>query len=160
MNNIEVQIEIQQGQNIKYEIDHKTNKLVCDRVLHGPFRYPFNYGYIINTLGGDGDPLDAIVISKYSFYPTCYINCKIIGALITNDEKGNDEKIILVPIESIDPSTSNITELNHLDEHTLEEIKYFFEHYKDLEPNKFINVDKFIDSKEAFDLYNKYKLTH
>ena len=87
---VRVQIEISQGSNVKYEIDHKTNELVCDRFLHGPFAYPFNYGYICGTLGGDGDPLDAVVICNRSLVPSCYIKCKIIGALVTVDEKGRD----------------------------------------------------------------------
>ena len=73
---VKVQIEIPQGQNVKYEIDHETNELVCDRFLHGPFAYPFNYGYITHTLGGDGDPLDAVVICNRMLIPTCIVNCK------------------------------------------------------------------------------------
>ena len=76
---VTVQIEIGIGQTVKYEIDHKTNKIICDRFLYGPFTYPFNYGYIVNTLGGDGDPLDAVVICKPSLQAGCFINCKIIS---------------------------------------------------------------------------------
>ena len=90
MNTVDVQIEIPSGQSVKYEIDHNTHQLKCDRFLHVPFAYPFNYGYILNTLGGDGDPLDAVVICKPSLFPTCLIKCRIIGALITSDENGKD----------------------------------------------------------------------
>jgi inorganic pyrophosphatase len=150
---VKVQIEISQGSNIKYEIDHETHELVCDRFLHGPFSYPFNYGFIVNTLGGDGDPLDAVVVCNRPLLPTCLIKCKIIGALITQDEKGRDEKIILVPDEKIDPYSKSINSYKDLDHHTLDEIKYFFTHYKDLEENKFINVDNFIGCEEATNIY-------
>ena len=152
---VKVQIEIPQGQNVKYEIDHETNELVCDRFLHGPFAYPFNYGYITHTLGGDGDPLDAVVICDRSLLPTCTIRCKIIGALITNDEKGKDEKIILVPNDNIDPYNKKINNITDLDDHTLDEIKYFFTHYKDLEQGKFINVEEFVSVDVAYEIYNK-----
>ncbi len=151
---VQVQIEIPYGHNVKYEIDHKTHQLICDRFLHGPFAYPFNYGYIVNTLGGDGDPLDAVVICKRTLLPTCLINCKIIGALITEDENGRDEKILLVPDDKVDPYNKKIKSYLDLDTHTLDEIKYFFEHYKDLEPGKFIKVDKFVDFPEANNIYD------
>jgi inorganic pyrophosphatase len=150
---VKVQIEISQGSNVKYEIDHETHELVCDRFLHGPFAYPFNYGFIVNTLGGDGDPLDAVVVCNRPLLPTCLIKCKIIGALITNDEKGRDEKIILVPDDKIDPYNKTINSYTDLDPHTLDEIKYFFTHYKDLEENKFINVEYFIGHEDATKIY-------
>jgi inorganic pyrophosphatase len=150
---VQVQIEIPFGQNVKYEIEHHSGNLICDRFLHGPFAYPFNYGYILNTLGGDGDPLDAVVICKRTLLPTCLINCKIIGALITSDENGKDEKILLVPDEKVDPYNKDISNYTDLDSHTLDEIKYFFTHYKDLEKGKFINVNEFVDSNKAYDIY-------
>ncbi len=151
---VPVQIEIPYGNNVKYEIDHKTGQLICDRFLHGPFAYPFNYGYISHTLGGDGDPLDAVVICKRTLLPTCIINCKIIGALITTDENGRDEKILLVPSDKVDPYNKHIENYTDLDSHTLDEIKYFFEHYKDMETGKFIKVESFVDKVEAIKLYN------
>ena len=152
---VSVQIEIPYGNNVKYEIDHKTGLLFCDRFLHGPFAYPFNYGYIFHTLGGDGDPLDAVVICKRTLLPTCIINCKIIGALITEDENGRDEKILLVPSDKVDPYNKQINNYTDLDSHTLDEIKYFFEHYKDMETGKFIKVDSFVDKVEANKLYEQ-----
>ena len=152
---VTVQIEIPSGQNVKYEIDHITNELRCDRFLHGPYMYPFNYGYIIDTLSLDGDPLDAVVICNRSLLPTCFIDCKIIGALMTIDEKGQDEKILLVPSEKIDPYNKNINNYKDLDQHTLDEIKYFFEHYKDMEKDKFINVGEFVNNTEADEIYKR-----
>jgi inorganic pyrophosphatase len=154
-NIVDVQIEIAYGQSVKYEINHETHELRVDRFLHGPFAYPFNYGYIINTLGGDGDPLDAVVICKQSLIPTAYIKCRIIGALITSDENGPDEKILLVPDIKIDPYNKNINTYLDIDEHTLDEIKYFFEHYKDLEKNKFTKIGKFVSADEAIQIYVK-----
>ena len=152
---VSVQIEIPSGQNVKYEIDHLTNQLRCDRFLHGPYMYPFNYGFIHHTLSLDGDPLDAVVICNRSLLPTCFIDCKIIGALLTEDEKGQDEKILLVPSEKIDPYNKNINNYTDLDQHTIDEIKYFFVHYKDMERGKFIKVGGFVNSDEAIDIYKK-----
>jgi inorganic pyrophosphatase len=148
-----VQIEIGSGQNVKYEVDHQTHRILCDRFLHGPFVYPFNYGYITHTMGGDGDPLDVVVLCEPSLHPTCFITCRIIGALITRDEKGRDEKILAVPIASIDPSQQGIQEYTDLDKNTLGKIKYFFQHYKDMEPNKFVVVEDFVSSEEAYRIY-------
>ena len=152
---VKVQIEIPKGHNVKYEIDHLTHELICDRFLHGPFAYPFNYGFIINTLGGDGDPLDAVVICDRSLLPTCTIKCKIIGALITNDEKGQDEKIILVPDDKIDPHNKTINNISDLEKYTLDEIKYFFTHYKDLEEGKYINVQDFVSADKGIEIYKE-----
>jgi inorganic pyrophosphatase len=153
MNTVIVQIEIPSGQTVKYEINRETGQLECDRFLHVPFAYPFNYGHILNTLSGDGDELDAVVICKPSLYPTALIKCRIIGALITCDENGQDEKIILVPDTNIDPYNKHINSYKDLDQHTLNEIEYFFRHYKDLEPNKYVNIDKFVDYNEAYEIY-------
>lgn len=158
MNIVDVQIEIPLGQSVKYEINHETHQLVCDRFLHVPFAYPFNYGYIINTMGGDGDPLDAVVICKPSLYPTSLIKCRIIGALITTDENGLDEKILLVPDIKIDPYNKNINSYTDLDEHTLTEIKYFFTHYKDLEENKYVLIENFVSPDEAVNIYLNSKI--
>jgi inorganic pyrophosphatase len=152
---VSVQIEIPSGQNVKYEIDHLTNQLRCDRFLHGPYMYPFNYGFIQHTLSLDGDPLDAVVICNRSLLPTCFIDCKIIGALLTEDEKGQDEKILLVPSEKIDPYNKNINNYTDLDNHTIDEIKYFFKHYKDMEKGKFIKVGDFVNSDEAITIYER-----
>jgi inorganic pyrophosphatase len=157
---VKVQIEISQGQNVKYEIDHDTNELICDRFLHGPFAYPFNYGYIKNTLGGDGDPLDAVVICDRSLLPTCTVNCKVIGALITVDENGRDEKILCIPDSKIDPRGKEIQSYTNLSKHIIEEIQYFFTHYKDMEQGKFIHVDKYVDSEYAIQIVKNSQIDH
>lgn len=156
---VEVRIEISNGSRIKYEFDKTSQTLICDRFLHTPFAYPFNYGYIVNTLAGDGDALDAVVICKHSLHPTCSIKCRIIGALQTEDENGEDTKILLVPSKEVDPYSRAIFEHTQLDEHTLEDIRYFFEHYKDLEKGKFVTVKDFISSDAAYDVYIKSLLS-
>jgi len=152
---VKVQVEIPLGHNVKYEIDHETHELVCDRFLHGPFAYPFNYGFITHTLGGDGDPLDALIVCDRPLYPTSVVKCRIIGALITEDEKGRDEKIICIPDVSVDQRGRNINNYEDLPKHTLDEIRYFFSHYKDLEPGKFMCVREFVDHNDAISIYNE-----
>lgn len=159
-NIVEVQIEVPKGSNVKYEIDHLTNKLKCDRILHGPFKYSFNYGFINDTLSLDGDPIDAVVICDEELYPTCYVTCKIIGALITEDEKGGDDKLILVPYEKVDPLSRGINDISDLTPHKMDEIEYFFTHYKDMEPGKFVKVQNRVSSQEAIEIYEQSKLRY
>lgn len=149
----EVFIEISKGTSIKYE--YEDGKLQVDRFLNVPFAYPFNYGYIPNTLGGDGDALDAVVICEHSIQPCSYIKCKLLGCLRTEDEKGEDDKFIFIPDESVDKNSSIINELSDIKSDILNKIKYFFEHYKDLDPNKWITVHDFISLEESKILLNK-----
>lgn len=153
--NVEVVIEVTKGSNIKYEYDHKNNKLICDRILHTPMNYFFNYGYIENTLSPDGDPIDVVVLCKEKLMPTCYINCKILGVLYTEDEKGLDPKIITVPSDKIDPESKNINNISDISKDTLNKLKFFFQNYKKLEPNKWVNVTGWGDNKEACELIKK-----
>lgn len=155
--NVEVHIEISKGSNVKYEYDHEKKMMVCDRVLFTTFAYPFNYGYIPHTLADDGDPLDAVVITEYKLISNCLIQCKIIGCLLTEDEKGIDEKLIVVPICNVDPMSCNINELKDLDKSILHKIEHFFTHYKDLEPNKWTKVSGYKDTKESIEIYNSKK---
>ena len=159
MISVDVQIEIPKNTNVKYEYDHVNHKLQCDRILHVPFMYPFNYGYILNTLSGDGDPLDAVVLCEPSLYPTCFIKCKIIGALLTEDENGCDDKILLVPETFVDPESKHINDISDVDSHLLSKIKYFFEHYKDLEKGKFVVIKNFVNAIDAVKIYEKCKHT-
>jgi inorganic pyrophosphatase len=151
-NIVDVFIEISKESNIKYEFDKKKNMLICDRILHTPFRYIFNYGFIPNTLSLDSDPIDAVIIMEESLVPGCLIKCKIIGCLETSDSEGIDPKLILCPIDKIDPKAININNLYDLPDILLEQIKYFFTHYKDLE-NKVVSIGKFIEKDEAIQIY-------
>ena len=158
---VEVHIEIPLGSNIKYEYDHNTNKLIVDRLIHSPVYYFFNYGYIPNTLGGDGDPLDAVVLCRESFHPMSYIQCKLIGVINTTDEKGQDDKLILVPIDKIDKESEQYNNIDDISNHTKERLICFFEDYKKLEPEKWINVNKTLGNKyDAMNLYVEAEKRH
>jgi len=149
---VNVFIEIGKNSNIKYEYDHKINALVCDRVLHTPFKYPFNYGFIPNTLSLDSDPLDVVVLMDDELVPGCQINCKIIGCLETKDDAGNDPKIITCPSNKVDPTYNSINEISDVPAHMIEKIKYFFLHYKDLE-NKHVQLGNTLNKQEAISIY-------
>ena len=152
MYEIDVVIEIQKGGHIKYEFEKKKNMLICDRILHTPFKYSFNYGFVPNTLSEDGDPLDVVVLMDDELIPGCLIKCKILGYLDTSDDEGNDPKLIVCPIYKIDPKWKNVEDLTKVDEHTLEKIRYFFQHYKDLE-NKTVLVKNYHDKNDAVKIY-------
>jgi len=149
---VDVFIEISKGSNIKYEFDKIKNALVCDRILHTPFRYIFNYGFIPETLSQDSDPIDAVVIMDESIIPGSYIKCKIIGCLETSDSEGIDPKLLLCPINKIDPKSKNINGIEDLSDFVLEQIKYFFFHYKDLE-NKYVTIGNFLSKNESVKIY-------
>ena len=140
-------IEIPYNSNIKYEMEN--NILRCDRILNTSMMYPGNYGYIPNTLSGDGDPLDALLLTKYSLLPGSIIKVKLIGVLYTTDESGRDEKLLCVPCEKVDMDYKNINSINDIPQITLDKIKHFFTHYKDNDKNKWVKVDKFGDKEEA-----------
>lgn len=152
MSEVDVIIEISKGSHIKYEYNKENNILVCDRILHTPMKYPFNYGFIPNTLSEDGDPLDIVVIMNHELIPGCSIKCKILGYLDTKDDAGNDPKIIACPIGKIDPMWKNCETITYTCME--DEIKYFFTHYKDLE-NKKVEVGDFYCSELAFDVYKQ-----
>jgi len=152
---IDVVIEISFGSNIKYEKCKKTNMLKVDRILHNPYVYPFNYGYFPNTLAGDGDELDAVVMTKYPLVPNSLIECKIIGALKTKDEKGEDDKIICVPANKVDSEFKSINDLGDLKESERDMIEYFFKNYKNREYKKFVDIIGFVGKDKAKTLYKE-----
>ena len=135
---MDIFIEISKGTSIKYE--YKEGKLKVDRFLNVPFAYPFNYGYIPNTICDDGDEIDAVVICDQPLHPCSFIKCKPIGVLKTIDEAGEDNKFIFVPDNSVDVKSKKINDINDISTDIQQKIIYFFTHYKDLDPNKWINV--------------------
>ena len=151
-------IEVPYGSNIKYEIDKETNLLRLDRILNTSMTYPGNYGFFPNTLAGDNDPLDALLITNYPLQPGIIVNTKIIGVLITVDEKGEDEKMIVVPSDSVDPGFKDINDIFDIDENLKKRIIHFFKNYKVLEEGKWVEVKDFKDSNFAKELYNKFLL--
>jgi len=148
---IYVVIEIPQGSSIKYEIDKESGAVFVDRFLFTAMYYPFNYGFIPNTLADDGDPTDVLVVSREPVVPGSVIRARPIGMLEMEDEEGIDTKIIAVPVSKLDNTFDNIKEVTDLPEATLNKIKHFFEHYKELESGKWVKVKSFKSSKEAME---------
>lgn len=142
----DVTIEVPRGQRNKYEIDHETGRIRLDRFLFTSMAYPTDYGYIESTLGEDGDPLDALVIIPEPLYPGVVVEARPIGVYRMTDEAGGDDKVVCVPT---DPRMDAIQDVADLDHFKRDEIKHFFEHYKDLEPNKWVKVDEWGDAAEA-----------
>ncbi|MHB2024364.1 MAG: inorganic diphosphatase [Mycobacteriales bacterium] len=130
----DVTVEIPQGHRNKYEMDHETGRIRLDRMLFTSTRYPADYGYIEETLGEDGDPLDALVLVPEPTFPGCLIRCRAVGMFRMRDENGRDDKILCVPAG--DPRHAQVLDIEDLSEYDLLEIKHFFEVYKDLEPGK------------------------
>lgn len=137
---INVIIEIPKGSNIKYEMDTESGAIFVDRILSTAMFYPCNYGFIPNTKEEDGDPLDVLVLGDDPVMPMSVIRALPVGVLLTEDQEGQDLKIIAAPIAKIDPSFSTITDVNSIPEHILNQIKHFIEHHKDLEKGKYVKV--------------------
>jgi inorganic pyrophosphatase len=130
---VHVVVEIPRGSRNKYEIDHATGRVFLDRRLFTATTYPADYGFIPETLGGDGDPLDALVLLEDPVYPGVWVQARPVGVLYMQDEKGEDEKIICVPLE---PRWESVHDLDDLTPQLVAEIQHFFEVYKELEPGK------------------------
>jgi inorganic pyrophosphatase len=130
----DVLIEIPKGTRNKYEMDHTVNRIRLDRTLFTSTQYPADYGYVENTLGADGDPLDAMVLLPEPTFPGCLIRCRTIGMFRMTDEKGGDDKLMCVPAN--DPRQEHLRDIHHMPEFDRLEIQHFFEVYKDLEPGK------------------------
>ncbi|MCC6020587.1 MAG: inorganic diphosphatase [Thermoproteaceae archaeon] len=148
-------IEIPKGSNIKYELDEETGAIMVDRILYTAMFYPFNYGVIPGTLEEDGDPLDVLIISHETLAPGTAIRVRPVGALVTEDEEGLDRKLIAVPHEKIDPRFANIKDIKDVPEAILNQIKHFFEHYKELEPGKWVKVKEWWNREKAIELVKK-----
>lgn len=137
------------GHPIKYEMDKKAGTMVVDRFLYTPMTYPGNYGFVPHTLSEDGDPIDVLICNTRPLVPGCVINCRPIGVLIMEDNAGQDEKILAVPSTHISKRFESIQEFSDLPEITLSQVQHFFEHYKDLEPGKWVKIGDLLGSKEA-----------
>ena len=135
-----VMIEIPKGSNIKYEYDEKSGYVIVDRKLFTAMYYPCNYGFIPNTLEKDGDPVDVLVLGETPFAPLSLINAIPVGVLQTEDEEGHDSKIVAVPTSKIDPSFSSICDIDNVPKYLKDQIKHFFEHYKELEKGKYVKI--------------------
>jgi inorganic pyrophosphatase len=143
----DVVIEIPKGQRNKYEVDHATGRIRLDRMLFTSTRYPSDYGFIEDTLGQDGDPLDALVLVEEPTFPGCLIRCRAIGMFRMTDENGPDDKVIAVPAG--DPRLEHLQDLADIPAFDRLEIQHFFEVYKDLEPGKSVEGASWTDRAEA-----------
>jgi inorganic pyrophosphatase len=125
---------------IKYEVDKETGALFVDRFMMTAMHYPCNYGYIPNTIAGDGDPVDVLVVTPHPVAVGAVLPCRPLGVLKMNDEGGGDAKLLAVPVDKILPIYKHWTKASDLAPERLAQIQHFFEHYKDLEPGKWVKV--------------------
>jgi len=144
--NINVVVEVPVGgEPVKYEFDKGSGALYVDRILHTPMRYPANYGFVPHTLCEDGDPLDALVVARSPFIPGSIVRVRPVGVLLMEDEKGGDEKLLTVPVDSTFPYYSEVSDRTDLPGIVMQQIEHFFTHYKDLEPGKWVKVREWGD---------------
>lgn len=146
---VNVIIEIAKDSHIKYEFDKESQAMVIDRFLATPMHYPFNYGFIPHTLSEDGDPCDVIILSDRSCIPGSLMSCKVIAVLSTVDENGIDPKIVVVPSEKVDIGSQYINDLDDIQRPIRDKITHFFQHYKDLEPNKWVKIADWSGAEKA-----------
>ena len=137
------------GQPIKYEMDKDAGVLVVDRFLYTPMMYPGNYGFVPHTLSDDGDPIDVLICNTRPLMPGCVINVRPIGVMMMEDNSGKDEKIIAVPSEEVSARFDKVREYTDIPDIQLKQIEHFFEHYKDLEPGKWVKIFGWHGADEA-----------
>ncbi|MHB9842071.1 inorganic diphosphatase [Paraburkholderia terrae] len=138
-----------QSTPVKYEAEKRLGLLKVDRIMSSGMRYPQNYGFVPRTLARDGDPLDIIVFTPFPLAQLCLIACRPVGLLNMTDQAGPDEKIIAVPLDSVCPATTHVMKLLDLGQHALDELEFFFKHYKALEPGKWVRFEGWGDVHDA-----------
>ncbi len=146
-NEFKVVIEIPRGSQNKYEYDHEGGYFALDRVLHSPFHYPTNYGFVPRTLSGDGDPVDACVLSSFDLPMGCVVKCRAVCMLQMEDEAGIDNKVLCVPVK--DPRYHGYKSMKDVPEIILKEFEHFFAEYKKNEKGKFVKVKGWVDIEGA-----------
>jgi len=147
MDTVNVIVEIPRFSQNKYEYDHDTHEIKLDRHLLVAMGYPAEYGFIPDTLGGDGDPLDALVLTEFPTFPGCLIEVKVLGMCVMTDENGEDGKLITVP--SYDPKWKAATDIGDVPKDVLDRISHFFTVYKDLDEGKWVKVENYVGRAEA-----------
>jgi len=152
---IYVVIEIPMHSNVKYEVDKETGAVFVDRVLFTSMVYPFNYGFIPSTLEEDGDPVDVVLLSFDTFVPGSVVRARPVALLEMEDEAGPDSKVVAVPHEKIDNRFSKIRDVDDIDEGVKSRVKHFFEHYKELEPGKWVKVKAWHGREKALQAISK-----
>jgi len=147
---INVIIEVpQHADPVKYELDKESRAFFVDRFMHTAMHYPCNYGFVPNTLSEDDDPVDVLVVSKFSLITGCVISCRPVGVLKMEDEKGIDAKVLAVPVSSVNPIYKDVSGPDDMPKFLLDQIQHFFEHYKDLEPGKWVKIRGWDDAGAA-----------
>jgi inorganic pyrophosphatase len=144
-------VEIPKGSRNKYEYDARLGRVMLDRTLRSSMVYPCDYGFLLDTLGEDGDPVDALVLVTAPTFPGCLIPCDPVGMLEMHDEAGSDPKLLCVPHD--DPAWSRFSVLDEIRGSLLDEIAHFFEVYKDLEPDKHVVIGGWRDRDDALEVY-------
>ena len=134
---------------IKYEVDKETSAIFVDRFMSTAMHYPTNYGYIPQTIAGDGDPVDVLVITPVPLLPGVVVTCRVLGMLKMEDEAGDDAKLLAVPVDKVLSLYSQWKKPEDLNPARLKVIAHFFEHYKDLEKGKWVKLDGWGDAAEA-----------
>ena len=152
---INVFVEIPQGSFIKYEMDKDTGFITVDRFSYTSMAFPGNYGFIPQTHGEDGDPLDVLLISTYPVNPGVVVPSRVVGMLEMEDEEGIDTKIIAVPTKKVDPFYQHVEDIDDLDETLKKKIQHYFNRYKELEPGKWVKTKNFLSKEEAFKAIKK-----
>jgi inorganic pyrophosphatase len=143
-------IEVGLGSDpVKYEMDKESGALFVDRFMHTAMHYPVNYGFIPHTLSEDGDPVDIMVLGTHPIMPMAVVRVRPVGVMVMEDEGGQDEKILSVPVNKLHPYYSNISNWTDVRPILIDQIQHFFEHYKDLEKGKWVKVHHWGDAEEA-----------
>jgi len=140
---------------IKYEFEKDSGAIFVDRFLYTSMFYPCNYGFVPHTLADDGDPVDVMVVGRMPVQPGAVLPARVIGVLELEDEAGGDEKILAVPAPKITPLYEKVNSWTDIPEIDLDRIRHFFEHYKDLEPNKWVSVGNWRDADVAYDIMQR-----
>jgi inorganic pyrophosphatase len=143
----DVFVEVPRGSRNKYELDHSSGRIRLDRTLFTATQYPADYGFIEDTLGQDGDPLDALVLVQEPTFPGCLVRSRAIGMFRMTDEAGGDDKVLCVPVD--DPRLEHLRDIHHLDQYHRMEIQHFFEVYKALEPDKQVEGHEWVGRSAA-----------
>ena len=150
---INVVVETPAASQNKYDYDPESGLFILDRPIHSSLKYPFDYGFIPNTLADDGDPVDVVLIIKQPTFTGCLVRTRVVGVMEMEDEDGKDEKIIGVALK--DPRTSHMENIEHIPPHYQKELEHFFIHIKDLEKEKWAKVDGFFDRDKAIEIIIK-----
>ena len=152
---INVFIEIPSGSSVKYELDKESGVIFVDRFLYTEMEFPFNYGFIPQTLSGDGDPVDVLVLSSKPVVPGVVIHSKPIAVILMEDESGIDNKVVAVPTEKINPPFGKWSDVSDIPQETKAQIQHFFENYKKGEPEKWVKIKEWKGRDEAIEEIRK-----